>query len=72
MFVPFNLPISIENINIDRILEITKSDKKMLCGQIQFILLKKIGRAYIDKTVTEEEILEAIKEINYNEEDDNE
>lgn len=72
MFVPFNLPISIKDLDVDKILQTTKTDKKMSSGQIQFVLLKKIGRACIDKTVTDEEIKEAIKEINYKEEDDNE
>ena len=60
MFVPFHLPISIENIEPEKILAHTKSDKKMEQGQIKFILLKKIGKAFMDKTVTEEEIINGI------------
>ena len=45
-------------------MQTTKSDKKMDNGKIKFILLKKIGQAYIDKTVTDEEILDAIQFIN--------
>ncbi len=63
MFVPFNLPISIDQIDPQEILTLTKSDKKMESGQIKFVLLKKIGKAMIDKTVTDEEILNAINEI---------
>ncbi len=63
MFVPFNLPISIDKIDPQEILTLTKSDKKMESGQIKFVLLKKIGKAMIDKTVTDEEILNAINEI---------
>lgn len=70
MFVPFYLPISVDGINPEEILALTKSDKKMEAGKIKFVLLKKIGKAVIDKTVTEEEILAAIKEIYYSEEDD--
>ena len=69
MFVPFNLPISIDNIVPDEILKLTKSDKKMEAGQIKFVLLKKVGKAVIDKTVTDEEILKAIKEIYFSDED---
>ena len=69
MFVPFNLPISIDNIVPDEILKLTKSDKKMEAGQIKFVLLKKVGKAVIDKTVTDEEILNAIKEIYFSDED---
>ena len=69
MYVPFNLPISIENIEPAEILRLTKSDKKMESGQIKFVLLKKIGKAVLDRTVTDEEILDAIGEIYYSDED---
>ena len=69
MFVPFYLPISVDGINPEEILKLTKSDKKMEAGTIKFVLLKKIGKAVIDKTVTDEEILAAINEINFSEED---
>ena len=68
MFVPFHLPISIENIEPEKILAHTKSDKKMEQGQIKFILLKKIGKAFMDKTVTEEEIINGVEEIIYRDE----
>lgn len=70
MFVPFNLPISIDNINPEEILSLTKSDKKMAADQIKFILLKKVGKAVIDTTVTDEDILNAINEIYFSEEDE--
>ena len=41
----------------------------MEAGKIKFVLLKKIGKAVIDNTVTEEELLEAVKEIHFGEED---
>ena len=69
MFVPFYLPISIEGINPEEILSFTKSDKKMENGKIKFVLLKKIGKAIIDKSVTDQEILDAINEIYFSEED---
>jgi 3-dehydroquinate synthase len=69
MFVPFNLPISIDNIDPNEILRLTKSDKKMEAGQIKFVLLKKVGKAVVDRTVTDEEILDAINEIYFSEED---
>lgn len=70
MFVPFNLPISIDDINPEEILTFTKSDKKMDAGQIRFVLLKKVGKAVIDATVTEEDILNAVNEIYFSEEDE--
>ncbi len=65
MFVPFNLPISIEDINPERILELTKSDKKMEGNTIKFVLLKKVGKAVIDLNVTDEDIINAVNEILY-------
>lgn len=67
MFVPFNLPISVDGIDPEEILRLTKSDKKMENGKIKFILLKKIGKAVIDTSVTDEEILAAVKEIYFDE-----
>lgn len=69
MFVPFNLPISVENIDPEEILKLTKSDKKMEAGKMKFVVLKRIGKSMVDKTVKEEQILEAIKEIYFSEED---
>lgn len=69
MFVPFYLPISVDNIDPEEILRLTKSDKKMESGRIRFVLLKKIGKAVIDSTVTDEEILAAIREIYFSDED---
>lgn len=69
MFVPFYLPISVDNINPKEILALTKSDKKMNGDKIKFVLIKHIGKAFIDETVTDEEILAAIEEINFSEED---
>lgn len=69
MFVPFYLPITVDGIDPEEILRLTKSDKKAQAGTIKFVLLKRIGKAVIDTTVTDEEILAAVKEIYYNEEE---
>ena len=69
MFVPFGLPITVTDIEPETIVELTRSDKKMRGGQIRFILLHRIGDAFVDRTVTPEEILEAVKEICWNEEE---
>lgn len=69
MFVPFNLPISVDDLEPERILALTKSDKKMENDRIRFILLEKIGKAVVDISVTDDQILEAIGEINFTEED---
>lgn len=69
MFVPFNLPISADELDVDQILAFTGSDKKMHGGQIRFVLLDRIGHALLDDTVTVEEMKAAIEELNFREED---
>lgn len=69
MFVPFNLPITIDDIEPEEIVKLTRSDKKMEQDGIKFILLKKVGKAFIDKTVTDDEMLAALREIHFTEED---
>ncbi len=64
MNVGFDLPISITGLDTEAVLAATKSDKKMEAGQIKFVLLKGIGHAYIDKSVTDQEIREAIEFLN--------
>ncbi len=72
MFVPFGLPITVDDLDPGQILELTRSDKKREAGHIKFILLTKIGKAVVDTTVTDEEILAAVDEINFTESDANE
>lgn len=52
-----------EEIMISDALSIVKHDKKMISGQIRFVLLKEVGNAYIDKTVQDDEIKQAISFI---------
>ena len=59
----FHLPLTFEGISCEDILEATKSDQQMETGHIKFILLHQIGDAYIDRTVTDHELTEALKEI---------
>lgn len=58
-FRKFDLPVSTDGITGRDILAVSKSDKKMEAGKIKFVLLREIGNAYVDKTVTDEELLEA-------------
>lgn len=69
MFVPFYLPISVDDIDTDEVIRLTKSDKKMQAGTIKFILLKKLGKAIIDTTVTDEDMRKALEELHFSEED---
>jgi 3-dehydroquinate synthase len=69
MFMPFFLPITLDDdADAKKILEYTKSDKKMQAGRIRFILLKDVGKAYIDTTVTDEEMLAGIGQLIINDE----
>lgn len=64
MYLPFFLPITLsDDADPEEILKLTKSDKKMQAGRIRFVLLKKVGKACIDTTVTDEEILGGIKQL---------
>lgn len=56
LFHFFNFPAFPRQLDIDRIIDVTKSDKKMEAGTIKFILLKKIGEAFITKDVTDEDL----------------
>lgn len=69
MFVPFNLPISVENIDIDNVISLVHEDKKKDDMGKCFVLLKKIGKASIDRGVTDEEIRAALEEIRFSDDD---
>ena len=70
MFVPFNLPISIEDIDPNEVIKLAKSDKKADSDKIRFILLKSIGKAVVSMDVTDEEMKNALDEIIYIESND--
>ena len=59
----FYLPITVDGLKSDDILAATKSDKKMEQGQIKFILMDGLGKSFIDKTVTDQELLVGIHAI---------
>ena len=67
MFVPFYLPISIDGVDKEEILRNTKNDKKVQGNKIKFVLLKKVGKAVIDDTVTDDDIMNALDEIIFDE-----
>lgn len=69
MFVAFHLPITVEGLDPDEIIKVTKSDKKMAGTYIKFILLKLLGDAVIDTTVSDKELKAAIEQILYKKED---
>ncbi|MCI6499525.1 MAG: 3-dehydroquinate synthase [Lachnospiraceae bacterium] len=59
----FKLPISTSDISAEDVLEATMHDKKMDSGVIKFILINGIGNAIIDRTVTQDEMSDAIKNV---------
>lgn len=59
----YDLPISVSGLSDEQIYAVTKLDKKMQSDTIKFILIKKIGDAFIDTTVSKEEMLNAIRFI---------
>lgn len=63
MLKTLNLPVTISGLDIDNIIETSKSDKKMDAGKIKFILLNNPGYAVIQKDVTDDEMKESLAEF---------
>lgn len=59
----FKMPMNVSGLEKHEVIAATKNDKKMEAGVIKFILLDEIGHAYIDKTVSEEEMEQALSAI---------
>lgn len=59
------LPTHLSNYKLDKeaILQATKNDKKMEAGKIKFILLQNVGHGIIDRSVTMEDMRQALKKI---------
>lgn len=62
MNVGFDLPITLDRgVDTEEILAATKSDKKMEAGKIKFVLLKSIGKAFVCRDVSDDELRMAIQ-----------
>lgn len=48
-------------LDAQAVVETTRNDKKMDSGKIRFVLLQEIGSGFVDRTVTEEEMAEAVR-----------
>lgn len=61
----YQLPIKAEekDFSAEDVLLAMRSDKKTMAGNIRFIMMKGLGETYIDKEVSDEEFLEAIKSV---------
>ncbi len=57
------MPMQVSGLEKQAVIAATKNDKKMEAGVIKFILLDRIGHAYIDRTVTEEEMARALDAV---------
>lgn len=58
-----NLPVSVKGINPEIVLDYISSDKKMEANKLKYISLRKIGDAFIDTSVSRDELLAGILEI---------
>ena len=56
----YDLPTTVNGLSSEDIYTVTRLDKKMQLDIIKFILLMEIGHAFIEITVTKDEMLEAI------------
>ncbi len=59
----YDIPELPKDLDIGTVISYTKNDKKMSGNTIKFILLKKIGEAFIDTSVTTEDMREALVEM---------
>lgn len=59
----FQLPVRVSGLNPADVLAATKLDKKMEAGKIKFVLLKRIGEAFVARDVEDEELLQAIRYV---------
>ena len=63
LFLAYHLPVTLTGFDPGAVIEATKHDKKMDNNQIRFVLLEQIGCAFIDNTVTEDEMKDALSFI---------
>ncbi len=56
----YDLPVRVSGVDAEDVLLASKSDKKMTAGKIRFILLRRIGEAFIDTEVTDEDMHRAL------------
>ena len=63
LFSFFELPINIKDFDKNKIFKQMFSDKKTKNNKLNIVLLKKIGSAYTEKNVSDQEVLNAIEYI---------
>ncbi|MGI6053603.1 MAG: 3-dehydroquinate synthase [Clostridium sp.] len=65
----FHIPRRVSGLECKDVVEATRHDKKMDSGAIKFILLRTVGDAFTDRTVTDEEMAWALRFILMDEKD---
>ena len=63
LMAAYGIPLTTSGMTAEELLTTTHSDKKMANGRIRFILLRRIGEAFVDSSVSDGEILEAASVI---------
>lgn len=59
----FHMPVTVNGVDVDQVIQATKNDKKMDGNTIKFILLKEVGQGVIDRQVTEEEMKNGLRAV---------
>lgn len=67
MFVPFYLPISVDMLDIDHMVDSFCECYEAKEDKYTMVLLKKLGKTTIDSSVTKEDIRAAFDELNFDE-----
>ena len=62
-FKAYNFPMTVDKTTIDEVIAASKNDKKMDGNKVKFILLKKVGEAYIDMTVDDITMRRSLKNV---------
>ena len=63
LLLDYQLPVRVKGLKPEDIVKTTKLEKKMDAGKVKFVLLKKIGEAFVTRDVEDEELLRASRYV---------
>ncbi|MDO4261587.1 MAG: 3-dehydroquinate synthase [Eubacteriales bacterium] len=63
LFRSYDLPVRTSGLRPEEIVETTKLDKKMDAGKVKFVLLKRVGEAFVTRDVQDGELLSASRYV---------
>ena len=63
LLLAYQLPVRVKGLKPEDIVKTTKLDKKIYAGKVKFVLLKKIGEAFVTRDVEDEELLRASRYV---------